>query len=215
MDYSDLDLIHGVKNGDKSALDLLVRRWYPRIYSYSLKMTANEQDAYDITQDVFLSVLKNIQAFYPWKSFDSWLFTIAHNKCMDYFRLQRRDAVENVMDLDRPEQGPSLDERVTVSVAIEEALARLSPAQRQAVIFHYFYQFTAKEIAHMTHTPLPTIKSRLSSAKKLLKNFFGRISDESSNGTGDGTHHRPLAGVHASEEKKTGAHHFAASHCRG
>ena len=48
----------------------------------------------------------------------------------------------------------------------------LTTPQRETVVLHYMYQFTAKEIARMTHTPLPTVKSRITSAKRLLSKFF-------------------------------------------
>lgn len=172
VEYSDSELIAGIKSGNKDALDQLIRRWYPRIYGYIFKIVAHEQDAYDITQDVFISMLQNLQAFHPWKKFHSWLFTIAHNKCMDYFRLKKRVTPTDVMDWDKQDPAPLLDDRVTVSVTVEKALTQLSAAQREAVILHYFYQFTAKEISHMTHTPLPTVKSRLSSAKRLLSKLL-------------------------------------------
>ena len=61
MEYSDYDLIRGIKSGDGDALELLVRRWYPRIFGYVQKTLGNEQDAYDITQEIFLSVVQNIK----------------------------------------------------------------------------------------------------------------------------------------------------------
>ena len=90
VEYSDHELVHGIKGGDKSALEVLVRRWYPRIYGYVFKLTGHEQDAYDLTQDVFIAMMQSIGSYTPWRKFDSWLFTIAHNKCMDYFRLRRK-----------------------------------------------------------------------------------------------------------------------------
>lgn len=78
MEYSDRELVHGIKGGDKSALELLVRRWYPRIYGYVFKLTGHEQDAYDLTQDVFIAMMQSIGSYTPWRKFDSWLFTIAH-----------------------------------------------------------------------------------------------------------------------------------------
>lgn len=168
MEHRDTELIAGVKSGDKAALDQLVRRWYPQIYGYVFKLVAHEQDAYDITQDVFVAMLQNIHTFYPWRKFQSWLFTIAHNKCMDYFRLQKRVISGEAIDLDKPAPSPSLDDLVTASVSVKNALAQLSAVQREAIILFYFYQFTAKEISHMTHAPLPTVKSRLSSAKRSL-----------------------------------------------
>lgn len=168
MEYSDSELIRGVKSGNNAALDQLIRRWYPQVYRYIFKIVAHEQDAYDLTQDVFVAMLQNIYAFYPWKKFQAWLFTIAHNKCMDYFRIRKRVTSSDAIEWDKPDSSPLPDDIVTVSVTVEKALAQLSAVQREAVLLHYFYQFTAKEISRMTHTPLPTVKSRLSSAKRLL-----------------------------------------------
>lgn len=173
MEYSDFSLVRGIKSGDKHALDLLVRRWYPQIYGYVFKLIRHEQDAYDITQDSFVAMMLNIQSYRPWNKFDSWLFTIAHNKCMDYFRSQKRLLAEDPIPADQPSPGPLLDELVSDSLSVHEALHQLPALQREAVVLHYFYQFTAREIAHMTSTPLPTIKSRLAAAKKTLAICLG------------------------------------------
>lgn len=68
MEYSDFDLIRGIKSGDRSALDILIRRWYPRIYGYIFIMIGHEQDAYDITQDAFVAMIQNIGSYHPWKN---------------------------------------------------------------------------------------------------------------------------------------------------
>ena len=103
MEYSDRELVRGIKGGDQSALELLVRRWYPRIYGYLFKLTGHEQDAYDLTQDVFIAMMQSIGSYTPWRKFDSWLFTIAHNKCMDYFRLRRKVVQAENTVFDRPD----------------------------------------------------------------------------------------------------------------
>lgn len=168
MEYTDHDLVRGVKAGDKSALDILVRRWYPRIYRYIFKIVEQEQDAYDLTQDVFIAMIQNIPNFYPWKKFDNWLFTIAHNKCMDFFRMRKRAMLASESHPDQQISVPPFEETAAVSFTVRSALTKLPAAQREAVILHYFYQLTAKEIAQRTNTPLPTVKSRLSAAKKTL-----------------------------------------------
>lgn len=170
VEYGDLELVRGIKGGDQGALELLVRRWYPRIYGYVFKLTGHEQDAYDLTQDVFIAMLQSIGGYVPWKPFGSWLFAIAHNKCMDYFRMRRRVVQAEDDMLDRPDPAPLLEDMAEVSAAVRTALEKLPAAQREAVILHYFHQFTAREIARMTNTPLPTVKSRLASAKKTLSN---------------------------------------------
>ena len=170
MEYSNHELVRGIKGGDKSALELLVRRWYPRIYGYVFKLTGHEQDAYDLTQDVFIAMMRSIGSYTPWRKFDSWLFTIAHNKCMDYFRFRQKIVQAEDTMFDRPDPAASLEDMAAVSLSVKAALEKLPAAQREAVILHYFHQFTAKEIARMTNTPLPTIKSRLRAARNTLSN---------------------------------------------
>ena len=168
MEYSDHELVRGIKGGDKSALELLVRRWYPRIYGYVFKLTGHEQDAYDLTQDVFIAMMQSIGSYTPWRKFDSWLFTIAHNKCMDYFRFRQKIVQAEDTMFDRPDPAASLEDMAAVSLSVKAALEKLPAAQREAVILHYFHQFTASEIARMTNTPLPTVKSRLRAARNTL-----------------------------------------------
>ena len=168
MEYNDFELLKGISAGDENALEELVRRWYPRIYAYSMKLTGHSQDADDITQDVFVAVLQNVRGFAPWRNFKGWLFTIAHNKCVDYFRIQRRNWTEDISGLDLTDPSPPLDEQTALTDAMENALARLSPIQRETVVLRYYHQFSAVEIARITHTPLPTVKSRLAAAKRTL-----------------------------------------------
>ena len=168
MEYSDHELVRGIKGGDKGALELLVRRWYPRIYGCVFKLTGHEQDACDLTQDVFIAMMQSIGSYTPWRKFDSWLFTIAHNKCMDYFRLRRKVVQAEDTVFDRPDSAASLEDIAELSASVKAALEKLPAAQREAVLLHYFHQFTVKEIAQMTNTPLPTVKSRLRAARSTL-----------------------------------------------
>ncbi len=168
VEYSDHELVRGIKGGDQGALELLVRRWYPRVYGYVFKLTGHEQDACDLTQDVFIAMMQSIGSYTPWRKFDSWLFTIAHNKCMDYFRVRQKVVQAEDAVFDRPDPVNSLEDMAEVSAAVKAALEKLPAVQREAVILHYFHQLTAKEIAQMTNTPLPTIKSRLRAARSAL-----------------------------------------------
>ena len=172
MENSDFDLVCGIRSGDKGALDTLVRRWYPRIYGYVFKLTCNEQDSYDVTQEIFIAMMQSIQSYRMRKKFDSWLFTIAHNKCMDYFRAQKKTGTTDNVQEDVPSPEDLLDDSVTVSVAVRDALDKLTDLQREAVILRYYYQFSVREIAQMTGAPLPTVKSRLKAAGKILSEYL-------------------------------------------
>lgn len=171
MEFSDEVLVRGIKSGDSSAMDILVRRWYPRIYGYVFKMLGHEQDANDVTQDTFLAVIQGIQSYRPWNKFQSWIFTIAHNKCMDFFRLQGQIPIVGIEDVEKY-PAKDMDELLTNLAIVENALGKITLAQREAIILHYFQGFSIREISHMTGTPVPTIKSRIAAAKRNLADIL-------------------------------------------
>ncbi len=167
MEYSDEVLIKGIKAGDSSAMDILVRRWYPRIYGYIYKMVNHEQDAHDVTQDTFLAMIQGIKSYRIWNKFQSWIFTIAHNKCMDFFRLQGHILLVDIESLEN-HAANDVDELMSNLAIVENALEQLSIVQREVIILNYFQGFTIGEISQLTDAPVPTIKSRLMVAKRNL-----------------------------------------------
>lgn len=165
MSQSEDALLRRMKAGDEEALEELVDRWYPRLYAYALRTTGREQDAQDVTQETFLAVLRHRKTFVR-RNFQSWLFTIAHHKCVDLFRLQGKLAAAPE-DLERLAD-PDPSGQVLDRAALEQALDRLPLLQREAVVLHYFHGFTPKEIAAMTATPLSTVRWRLAAARRTL-----------------------------------------------
>lgn len=172
MQYSDFDLVRGIKGGDEAALELLIRRWYPRVFRYVRRVVGQEQDSYDVTQDIFLAMMQHLPAYHSWKPFDRWLFTIAHNKCMDFFRFQQRHSAIDNPEEELPDPALPLEERIAVSITVRQALEKLPPVQREAITLYYFHRHTAQEVAQITGAPLPTVKSRLSAAKKSLARYL-------------------------------------------
>ena len=172
MEYSDWELVREIKNGNEDAMELLVRRYYPQVFRYVLQIIESDQDSYDVTQDIFLSVIQNISSYLPLKKFGSWLFTIAHNKCMDYFKTNHSDRFVDITEIEIHDTETPFDRQIIDSIVMDEALARLTPPQREVVILHFIHRFTAKQISRMTQTPLPTIKSRIAVSRKRLKELL-------------------------------------------
>ena len=154
MEYSDWELVREIKNGNEDAMELLVRRYYPQVFRYVLQIIESEQDSYDVTQDIFLSVIQNISSYLPLKKFGSWLFTIAHNKCMDYFKMNHSDRFVDITEIEIHDTETPFDRQIIDSIVMDEALAKLTPPQREVVILHFIHRFTAKQISRMTKTPL-------------------------------------------------------------
>ena len=76
----DADLIRQATRGNVESFNLLVSRWEKRVYNYLLRITANREDALDLTQDVFLKAYQNLRKLDDAGRFAPWLYRIAHNE---------------------------------------------------------------------------------------------------------------------------------------
>src|SRR5215813_5842580 len=85
----DADLIRQAARGSVEAYNLLVSRWEKRVYNYLLRITANREDALDLTQDVFLKAYQNLRKLDNPERFAPWLYRIAHNEAFSLFRKRR------------------------------------------------------------------------------------------------------------------------------
>ena len=85
----DADLIRQAARGNVESYNLLVSRWEKRVYNYLLRITANREDALDLTQDVFLKAYQNLRKLDDPARFAAWLYRIAHNEAFSMFRKRR------------------------------------------------------------------------------------------------------------------------------
>ena len=169
----DADLIRQAARGNVESYNLLVSRWEKRVYNYLLRITANREDALDLTQDVFLKAYQNLRKLDDSSRFAPWLYRIAHNEAYSMFRKRRPEADIDELEPDAVETGIPVGGSsvfpMELSLAVSGALARLSPDQREAVVLKIYQGFKFEEISEILSCPVSTIKSRLYTALELLK----------------------------------------------
>ena len=169
----DADLIRQATKGSVESYNLLVSRWEKRIYNYLLRITANRDDALDLTQDVFLKAYQNLRKLDDPARFAPWLYRIAHNEAYSMFR--KRKPETDIDDLEpeatgtRITVGGSSVFPIELSIAVAGALDRLSPDQREAVVLKIYQGFKFEEMSEILSCPVSTVKSRLYTALELLK----------------------------------------------
>jgi len=169
----DADLIRQATRGNVESFNLLVSRWEKRVYNYLLRITANREDALDLTQDVFLKAYQNLRKLDDPGRFAPWLYRIAHNEAYSMFRKRRPetdiDEVEPEATGTKITMGGSSVFPVELSLAVASALDRLTVDQREAVVLKIYQGFKFEEMAEILSCPVSTIKSRLYTALELLK----------------------------------------------
>ena len=169
----DADLIRQATRGNVESFNLLVSRWEKRVYNYLLRITANREDALDLTQDAFLKAYQNLRKLDDPGRFAPWLYRIAHNEAYSMFRKRRPETDVDALPPEATETkitvGGSSVFPIELSLAVASALDRLSTDQREAVVLKIYQGFKFEEISEILSCPVSTIKSRLYTALELLK----------------------------------------------
>ncbi|OPX18390.1 hypothetical protein BXT86_01480 [candidate division WOR-3 bacterium 4484_100] len=166
------DLIKRAIRDDEEACNRILNLYKGRIFSYVYRMVRNYHDAEDITFDVFIKCFKNLPKFDLSRPFIPWLFSIAHNQVIDFFRKHRIE-YEYLDERQSTEDGPeSRYEKKIIVEKVEKAIARLSPLDRELVILFHKEEHSYQEISEILNLPISTIKTRLHRARKRLRELI-------------------------------------------
>ncbi|BDF33908.1 RNA polymerase sigma factor [Lachnospiraceae bacterium] len=138
-------------------------QYYDEIFRFAYYMTGSEDAACDCTQETFLRLIRFYDTYVEKRKFKAWLFRIARNVCYDYFRRQKEVPSEDVT-LGRMPDKAETDRNLRHlerGQVIRAALEKLPRMQRDVVILRFYHELSIKEIAIITDSKIPTVKSRL------------------------------------------------------
>ena len=168
---TDEVLITRAVAGSNSAWNKLIKRYEKRVYNYALRMVSHPDDAFDLMQEVFVGVHRNLGSFRGDAPFPAWLFRIASFRCTDYLRRRKfHDEVDEERGFLYAEAGPEEQTFTThANQKISAALGTLPDEQRQVVELKFFQHFTFEDIAGQLGISANTAKTRLYSALRKLK----------------------------------------------
>ena len=164
--------------GEAAAWDALFRRYQRPLYVYAYELVQDEQAGLDVVQETFIAAVRHIGSLQADAKFGSWLFGIAHQKCIQRWRKQSREksAFEEVAAETPAECGDdpsSLLIRAEQEGEFMNLLNTLPPAQRSVLLLHFIEGFSIEEIASITGAQPGTVKSRIHYAKKALRDLIG------------------------------------------
>ena len=160
--------------GESSAWDTLFRRYQMPLYVYIFELIRDEQAALDIVQETFIAAVRHLGGLRDDAKFGSWLFGIAHQKCLQRWRKRREVLFDEIPGaVDEFDDGPDdLLIRREQEAGFMNLLNQLPPPQRSVLLLHFLEDFPLEEIARITETQLGTVKSRLHYAKKALRKLL-------------------------------------------
>ena len=177
--------------GDAVAWEEIVQRYHRRIYNICYRFAGSADDAQDLTQEVFIRMYRTLNSYDVARgAFMTWVTTLSRNLLVDHFRKTKHDRLTDSLDTTAsdnpdamtlseriPDEGPAPDSGVQsreTRDAVHQALQKLSPELREAVILRDLQDMDYREIATVLKVPEGTVKSRINRGRAELARLLQR-----------------------------------------
>jgi RNA polymerase sigma-70 factor (ECF subfamily) len=184
-------LVRRCVSGDAAAWQEIVQQYHRRIYNICYRFSGSPDDAADLAQEVFIKMYRTLSTFDTTRaSFMTWVTTVTRNLLVDHFRKGKYDRVTDSLDATpgNQEDGLTIAEQLEDGAAspealmrsqetrklVHEALRRLSPELREAVILRDLQDMDYKDIAKVLSVPEGTVKSRINRGRTELARLLQR-----------------------------------------
>ncbi len=190
----DKELVTLALDGREAAYHELLERFRRPVFSLIYRMIGDREQAEDLAQESFVKAFNNLDSYNPSYRFSSWLFKIANNHAIDHLRRARLPTVSihgspHAADAEREEETRIVLEAhdespeqemlaLELGGEIEEAIARLRPDYRTAVILRHIESRPYEEIAEIMDVPIGTVKTFLHRARAELRDALGHLREE-------------------------------------
>lgn len=166
-----------IKKGNSRAFRKLFDAYHAKVYHYVLKFTRNEDDAEDLTQKVFIRLWENRKKIDPQRSFDAYLFTIAHHLACNHLKQK----AQHYLRLSDYEELPaaSTEDLLYLNELSELAQHKINqlPEKRQVIFkMHYEEHLSEEEIAQALGLSIHTVRSQLNKASKSIRQFISDVA---------------------------------------
>lgn len=199
--------MRAARSGDRQALEDLLRRHHDRLYALCRRLTGNDADALDATQEALIAVVRGIDRFDERSSFKTWAYRVATNAALDELRRRRRRPEPGlpVAALTSPGTDASLDQRVANRLDVDAALARLPTEFRAPVVLRDLCTLSYDEIADVLDIPPGTVRSRIARGRAALADIL-RDDDRPGPAGPGGDEQRPAGNPSGIADRPNPAH---------
>jgi len=177
----DRDFVERAQTGDVEAFEELVRRYRNDVFALACHFVRNRDDAWDISQEVFIKTHRSLRRFRGDASFKTWLMRITANQCKDFLKRRRLKTVALEQDgaFQQPASrapGPgSAAEAREIGDAIEKTLESIPFKHRTAFVLRELEGLSYEEMAQVMGCSLGTVMSRLHHARRKLRKGLSRM----------------------------------------
>jgi RNA polymerase sigma-70 factor (ECF subfamily) len=186
LDANDREVIQACQRGDYDAFRALFEAHKDRVYSIALRYSGDRAEAMDIAQETFLKLLASIRDFRADSSFESWLYRIVVNRCLDHKRRSRRwlPFLDGIFEAVSEPAESALHRmlRNEQEQGVQDVIAKLPPEQRIVVVLRYTEGLSYDQIAEVVGCSSGTVASRLNRAHKFLERRLSHLRGAATGG---------------------------------
>jgi RNA polymerase sigma-70 factor (ECF subfamily) len=165
----EIELMQRTGQGDAQAYRALADHFLPRIVAYCTRLLGNPTEAEDVAQETFLRLWKQADRWKPDARLSTWLFRIAHNRCIDRLRKRRESSPDHLDRQSIGDRPSALMLRKQIASAVELALSELPERQRAAISLSHYEGLSNPEIAEVLDVSVEAVESLLSRGRRTLR----------------------------------------------
>jgi RNA polymerase sigma-70 factor, ECF subfamily len=187
-DTGDLGLVQRVQKGDKTAFDLLVRKYQHKVVKLVTRYLRDPSDAEDVTQEAFIKAYRAIPQFRGDSAFYTWLYRIAINTAKNAIVSRDRSPVEFDLDLQNVEESNSMQLRLAdsetpesllqteeIRTTVNQAIEALPEDLRTAIVLRELEGLSYEDIAQAMDCPVGTVRSRIFRAREAIDKRLSEV----------------------------------------
>jgi RNA polymerase sigma factor (sigma-70 family) len=167
----DEALIQRIKSGDTTALEQLIQKYYGYVYAYCYRRLGHQDDAQDITQEVFLHFCRNFDSYVQRSKVKTYLYTISHNMCINAMQMKKPLSLEDV-ETENFTYKNAMENQIEATDSVKLALNELPDEQKEVILLRFYHDLKLKEIAQIMSSGLSVTKYRLHQGLKTLEKLL-------------------------------------------
>lgn len=178
MTTNDEKIINQIIAGDSNAFSVLVDRYKDLVFTLSLKMLKNREEAEEVAQDTFIKVFKSLSKFKGDSKFSTWIYKVTYNSCLDRLKKNKKEQLKVAIDEYTEHQVKTIDNALENMVeeerqqAIKACLELLPPDDSFLLTLYYFEGQSLDEIAKVVGLTANNVKVKLFRSRKKLTSIL-------------------------------------------
>ncbi|MFL0267960.1 RNA polymerase sigma factor [Candidatus Clostridium radicumherbarum] len=172
------EIILKIADGDKNALKLIYEEFNYVVYNFALSILHNEQDASDVSQEVFIKIWNNACKFLPGRNYKAWIIEITKNQSIDCLRRKKNKIVTEELDKLSDVcliENEAFDEQVINKIRLNQLLSSLTDMEREIIIMHVIGEITYMEISHILKISFGKVVWNYKKGIKILENQVNKL----------------------------------------